>query len=66
MADPVVVVPKPAWASKTLWVALVVAIAPFIPAVQDFVVKSPEMVGMILGAVFALLRIISKDKIVID
>ena len=66
MADVQPVVEKKPWQSKTIWMGIIVAIAPLIPVVNDFVKGSPEMVGVILGAVFSLLRLISKDKIVID
>lgn len=51
--------------SKTFWVGVVAAIAPLFPAVQAIMASSPEMVGMVVGAVFAVLRLISKDKVVL-
>ena len=66
MAEVVPVEPKKPWQSKTLWMALIVAIVPFFPAAQEFVKANPEMVGLILGGVFGLLRFITKGKIVTE
>lgn len=56
---------KPVYLSKTFWMSAVVALAPLFPGVAAFVSAQPEMVGVILGVIFAALRYISKDKIVI-
>ena len=48
--------------SKTLWVSLIVAIAAFIPPVQAIVVANPEIVGIVVGAVFSLLRLFGSNK----
>lgn len=57
---------KKPWQSKTNWMALIVAGAAFIPQVQAFIVGNPEMYGMIVGGVFAVLRAVSKGKISIE
>lgn len=49
--------------SKTLWVSLIVAIAPLFPVVQDIVSKNPEAVAGIVGAVFAILRITTTQPV---
>ena len=43
--------------SKTLWVSLIMAIAPIFPQVQEIIVSKPEVVGMVVGGVFSLLRV---------
>lgn len=57
---------KKPWESKTVWVALVVAIIPFIPGASALISANPDVVGVTLGVVFAALRMITKDKIVIS
>lgn len=56
---------KRPWESKTNWVALISAIAAFVPQVQSFIVMNPESYAMILSGVFMLLRLVSKEKIII-
>lgn len=61
-------VPPPAetkkpWASKTNWVALIVAVAPFFPSVQMWISANPELFAQSVGAIFMVLRMISQDKI---
>ncbi len=56
---------KKPWQSKTLWVALLVAIAPFYPPINAVVASNPELVSIGLGFLFTGLRLLSKDKIVI-
>ena len=51
--------------SKTFYVSLIVALAPLFPAVNHFIVSSPEAFSAILGVVFTVLRLVSKDKVVI-
>ena len=50
--------------SKTLWVALAMAIAPIFPEVQDLIVNNPEIIGAIVGSIFAALRVFSKKELV--
>jgi len=57
---------KQPWQSKTIWVSVVVALLPLFPAVSHLVSDHPELVSLVLGGLFAALRMISKDKIVIS
>lgn len=50
--------------SKTLWVALIVALSGFFPEVQELVKENPEYVGMAIGGVFGFLRFITRGKVV--
>lgn len=54
------------WKSKTLWASLAVAAAAFFPSVQVVVQANPEIVGVVLGAVFGVLRLVTKGKISIE
>jgi hypothetical protein len=51
--------------SKTFYVSLIVAIAPLFPAVSGFIAANPEAFSAILGGVFTVLRLITKDRVVI-
>lgn len=57
---------KKPWQSKTLWISVVVALLPLVPSVSQLVATNPELVSMCLGALFGVLRLVSKDKIVIS
>jgi len=57
---------KKPWQSKTNWMAVIVALVAFIPGVGEYVGKNVEVVGLLLGALFAGLRMISKGKISIE
>lgn len=57
---------KKPWESKTNWVGVVVAIAPFFPGVSEYVASNPDVVVQGLGFLFVALRFISKGKISID
>jgi hypothetical protein len=50
------------WESKTLWVSLIVAVAPLFPPAQAFIVANPTAVAGAVGAVFAALRLWSGRK----
>jgi hypothetical protein len=54
---------KKPWLSKTLWVSVIVAIAPLIPGVSPIIIANTEYIGLAVGAVFGLLRLVSKDQI---
>ena len=54
---------KKPWQSKTVWMALIVAGAAFIPAVHMWISVNPETFASIMGFVFAALRMISQGKI---
>lgn len=57
---------KSAFKSKTLWTALIVAVCGFFPPVSQFIQSNPEAFAAIVAAVFTGLRIITKDKVVIE
>lgn len=57
---------KKPWQSKTLWLGLLSAVAPFIPGVGAVIVNNPTVVTTGLGLIFMALRLISKGKIVIE
>lgn len=52
--------------SKTLWAALLMAVLPIFPQIQEIMKDNPELVGMFITAVFGGLRVISKGKIVLS
>ena len=54
---------KKPWLSKTLWVSLIFAIAPFVPPISAFIAAYPSAVGVAVSGVFAALRFMTKDKI---
>jgi len=54
---------KKAWESKALWVGLVVAAAPFIPGVGQYVTQ--EIAVSIIGVIIMALRLITKKEIVL-
>lgn len=56
---------KPSYLSKTLWVNLLLALAPFIPGASDFVAANPDIAMSIVAGVNLILRLITKDKIVL-
>ena len=47
------------WASKTLWVGVIVAIAPFFPPAQAMMIANPEIAGIVVGGVFSILRMLN-------
>lgn len=51
------------WASKTLWAGLLVAVAPFFPPVQVALAANPELAGAAVGAIFSILRLITKNPV---
>lgn len=56
---------KAAFKSKTLWVSLIIALAPLFPAVREILVANPEAASMVVGGVVAFLRVITKQPIVL-
>jgi len=52
--------------SKTLWMALLVAVAAFIPGVGPWIAGNNEMFGIVVGGLFAALRAVTKGKLVIE
>lgn len=61
MEDPV----KEPWKSKTIWISLLVALSAFNPPIQKIISENPEVFSSAVGILFGLMRLISKDKIVI-
>ncbi len=57
---------KKPWQSKTLIIGALVAIAPFIPGVSEWITANNDMFINGLGLVFMLLRLVTKDKVVIS
>lgn len=51
------------WQSKTLWVSLIVALAPLLPPVQAVLIANPTLVTSAVACVFAALRLMSSQKI---
>ena len=54
---------KKPWLSKTVWISVIVALAPLFPPVAAVVATNPEMISFAVGAVFAAIRLISSQKI---
>lgn len=52
--------------SKTIWMGVITAVAAFFPPVHEFIVGNPEAFAAIVGALFIGLRVITKDKIVVE
>ena len=67
MGLPLIEVPKKAWMSKTLWanllMALIAVIAVWVPAVANIV--NEEAVLMLFAMVNMILRLVTKDKVVL-
>lgn len=57
---------KSPFLSKTLWLALIAAIAAFIPVVSKFISEQPELYALVMSGIFGALRLITKDKISIS
>lgn len=54
---------KKPWASKSVWVGVLVAIAPFIPWAGQYVTQ--EVAISVIGAIIVALRLITKKEIVL-
>jgi hypothetical protein len=59
------ITPKPAYKSKTNWVALIVAASSFYPPIQDFIASNPETFATLISLIFMALRMVTKGKITI-
>ena len=57
---------KPFWQSKTLWTAVLFAVAPLCPPVGAFVTANPVFATTVLSGVFAVLRVCSHGKVTIN
>lgn len=62
---PVPAVKKSLFKSKTFYMNLVMALSPLFPAVQAWVVENTAAFGMIWGALGIILRMVTKEKIVL-
>jgi len=51
--------------SKTFWFGLASALAPLIPSVGKFLSENSAQIGMVWGAASIMLRMITKDKVVL-
>ena len=45
------------WKSRTFWMAVITAGAPFVPGVAPLVAANPQLVASVIGAIFAALRV---------
>lgn len=53
------------WMSKTLWAGLIVAVAPFFPPAQAVLLAHPEAAGLVVGAIFSVLRLVTKKPVIL-
>ena len=49
--------------SKTLWVALVTALVPLFPDVEEVIKSNPQIIVAVISGVFSVLRLITKTKL---
>ena len=56
---------KSVFLSKTFYFGLITAIAPLFPSVGSWMASNVEMVGMLWGALAVILRMVTKDKVVL-
>lgn len=56
---------KKIFLSKTFWMGLITAIVPMFPSAQEFVVANIASVSMVWGALAIVLRMVTKDKVVL-
>lgn len=55
----------PVWQSKTMWVALLMAIVPAFPPAAALVAANPELTSVLAGLVVAGLRLVSSKKVTV-
>ena len=65
-ANSPVKVGKSPFKSKTLWMSLITVILPFVPVLGPLAAANSQLVGVALGVIFGLLRLITKDRIVVS
>lgn len=56
---------KSALKSKTLYVSIIVALAPLFPPVRELIAANPEAVSAFVGFVFGILRMVTNKAIVL-
>lgn len=56
---------KSVFKSKTFYFGLLTAIAPLFPVVGTFLAENAQATGLIWGAVAMVLRMVTKDKVVL-
>lgn len=49
--------------SKTLWVALITALVPLFPEVEEVIKSNPQVVLVVVSGVFSVLRLITSKKL---
>jgi hypothetical protein len=54
---------KKIWQSKTVWVSILVAIAPLYPPLGAFVTESPAIASFIVSTIFGALRLVTNKPI---
>lgn len=54
---------KSIFKSKTIWVSLLLAIAPVFPPVQIALLANPEIAGIVVGGIMAALRLITTKPV---
>lgn len=58
---------KPFWQSKTIWFAIITAIAgALIPGATDWIKDNPEAFTTLMSTIFIVLRIVTKGKVYIN
>jgi hypothetical protein len=57
---------KSVFQSKTIWVALIMAILGFVPVASQWVAANPTIFMSITAGIFTVLRLVTNGKISID
>ena len=54
------------WKSKSFWFGALTFVGSFVPSVQSFVAENTQSVGMVWSSLALVLRMVTKDKIVLS
>lgn len=54
---------KSVWKSKTIWVSILIAVAPLYPPLGAFVSESPAIASFVVSTIFGVLRLVTKAPI---
>jgi hypothetical protein len=54
---------KKPWLSKTIWMNLMLAVAPFIPGASEWMASNASVLISAFAVLNMVLRLVSKDKI---